>query len=62
MLRRGHAEPQVAAFVAAGYQPAQVLEVLVGIMLKTLSNYTNHLAHTTLDPAFAARAWSGDVG
>jgi hypothetical protein len=32
--------------------------VLVGIALKTLSNYTNHLAETPLDAVFAPRAWT----
>lgn len=55
---RGHAEREIAAFLAVGYAPAQVLEVLVGIAMKTLSNYANHLLETPLDAAFAARAWS----
>jgi len=54
---RGHAEAEIAAFVEAGYEPSQVLEVLIGISLKTLSNYTNHIVETPLDDAFAARAW-----
>ncbi|MEQ1736734.1 MAG: hypothetical protein ABL886_10095 [Rhodoglobus sp.] len=52
------ADHEIARFVAAGYQPAQVVEVLVGVMLKTLSNYTNHLAITPLDGVFEARAWT----
>ena len=28
---RGHAEAEIAAFVEAGYEPSQVLEVLIGI-------------------------------
>lgn len=56
--RRGHADDAVAAFLGAGFTPAQVLEVLVGVTLKTLSNYANHLLQTPLDAAFAARAWS----
>jgi hypothetical protein len=42
---------------AARYQSHHVLEVLVGVAMKTLSNYTNHLAATPLDSAFAGRAW-----
>ncbi len=45
-------------FAAAGYTKAQLLEVLVGVTQKTLSNYTNHVAHTPLDAAFAASAWA----
>ena len=55
---RGHARAEVDAFLAAGYQPGQVLEVLVGITAKTLSNYTNHLVDPPLDAVFAARAWT----
>lgn len=54
---RGHAGDKVRAFIDAGYQPAQVLEVLVGITLKILSNYTNHLCEIPLDDAFKNRAW-----
>lgn len=46
------------AFVSAGYANRQVLEVVLGVGLKTLSNYTNHLAATPLDEAFASAAWS----
>ncbi|MGE3720001.1 MAG: carboxymuconolactone decarboxylase family protein [Bauldia sp.] len=47
-----------AAFFAAGYAEQQVLEVLLGVGLKTLSNYTNSIANTPLDPAFGAAAWA----
>jgi len=48
---------EVAAFLAAGYSQEQVLEVVLGVGLKTLSNYTNHLAHTPVDEAFEAHRW-----
>ena len=35
----------------------QILDIMVGVAMKTLSNYINHLAHTPLDDAFAAQAW-----
>jgi uncharacterized peroxidase-related enzyme len=58
--QRGWAKPdEVDAFLAAGFTPQQVLEVVLGVGLKTLSNYTNHLAGTPLDEPFAGRAWSG---
>ncbi len=41
----------------AGYTPAQALEVVLGVTVKTLSNYVNHLADTELDEAFSAKAW-----
>lgn len=49
---------ELDAFVAAGYSRAQVLEVLLGVGLKTLSNYTNHIAVTPLDPPFQKALWS----
>ena len=50
-------EEAVQAFLDAGHSHANVLDVVLGIGLKTLSNYTNHLAGTELDEAFAGRAW-----
>lgn len=47
---------QTNAFLNAGYAEAQVLEVILGVEMKTLSNYTNHVAGTPLDPAFARAA------
>lgn len=44
-------------FLAVGYSPAQALEVVLGIGLKTLSNYCNHLAATPVDPAFEPARW-----
>lgn len=50
-------EDDLQAFRAVGYRPEQVLEVLVGLALKTLSNYANHIVHTPLDPQLAPHAW-----
>lgn len=50
-------EAVLERFHAAGYQPAQVLDVLVGVAMKTLSNYTNHLVDTPLDLAFDDTRW-----
>lgn len=55
-------EAEVDAFLEAGYTRAQVLEVVLGVGLKTLSNYTNHLAGTELDPPFYSRAWRPEKG
>ena len=46
------------AFLAAGYIKAQILEVILGISFKTLSNYVSHIADTPLDDAFAPNAWA----
>lgn len=53
VARRGWVTPEeVDAFIAAGYTQRHVLDVILGVGMKTLSNYTNHIAHTPLDPAF----------
>ena len=52
---RGHAsEATLQKFLAAGYAPAQAMEVLIGIALKTVSNYLDHLNPAPLDAAFQA--------
>lgn len=51
-------DADTAALLGAGYGKLQALEVVLGVGMKTLSNYTNHVAATPLDPAFAAAAWS----
>jgi len=53
-------EQAVSDFLASGYSESQMLEVVLGVGMKTLSNYTNHLADTELDPAFAANAWKAE--
>jgi len=44
-------------FIAAGYSRSQVLEVVLGVTMKTLSNYANHIIHAPLDSQFQAEAW-----
>jgi len=50
---RGHVETQtIENFLAAGYRKDQILEVLIGVALKTMSNYLDHISPTELDSAF----------
>ena len=44
-------------FFAAGYTPQHALEVVLGVAMKTLSNYANNLIDTPLDKAFAGEVW-----
>ncbi len=48
---------KLQAFQDAGYTRQHMLDTLTIVALKTLSNYTNHLAHTPLDEQFAEVAW-----
>ncbi len=52
-------EDELKAFEKAGYSERHVLDVITILAMKTLSNYTNHLAGTPLDAAFADQAWEG---
>ena len=51
------AEADVAAFLEAGYTKAQIIEVLLGVGMKTFNNYVDHIAHTPLNDQFKAEAW-----
>ena len=58
VTQRGWVDPSdVTAFLNAGYSKANVLEVVTGVALKTISNYVNHIAETPLDDKFAALKW-----
>ncbi len=48
---------ELEAFLAAGFTQQNVFEVLVGVAHKVLSNYTNHIAGTPVDPPFEKFAW-----
>lgn len=54
---RGHAkEKTIETFLAAGYKKEQVMELLLGIALKTISNYLDHISPTPLDHALAGES------
>jgi uncharacterized peroxidase-related enzyme len=47
---RGYAKAKtIQKFLAAGYKKEQVMEILLGIALKTISNYLDHISPTPLD-------------
>jgi len=50
-------EEEVARFFAAGYGQRQLLEIILGLSQKVMSNYTNHVANTPLDKPFQQFAW-----
>ncbi len=45
------------AFLDAGYTQQQILEVILGMAHKVISNYTNHVAKTPVDAVFKKFAW-----
>lgn len=57
---RGRPTPQeLESFLSAGYSERSVLEVILAIAVKTITNYTNHLFHTKNDPPFGPYTWEG---
>jgi uncharacterized peroxidase-related enzyme len=59
VLTRGWpGQAAIAEFGKVGFTASQTLEVILGVALKTLSNYVNHFADTPVDPQFAARPQS----
>lgn len=50
-------DEDIEHFLDAGYSERQVVEIVLAIGVKTLSNYVNHLFNTPVDEVFAGRAW-----
>jgi alkylhydroperoxidase family enzyme len=50
-------EGSVQAFLDAGYNKRQILEVILCISQKVMSNYTNHIAQTPVDEMFKQYEW-----
>ena len=50
-------QEELNAFYAAGYGEQQVLDIILGMSQKVISNYTNHIANTPVDAAFEKFAW-----
>lgn len=59
MRKRGNVDQaDLDRFFEAGYSHRQVLEVILVLAQKTLSNYINHIARTPLDEQVRQYAWS----
>lgn len=58
IANRGKISPaEREAFFAAGYTDVHALEVILGLAVKLMSNYTNSIAGTPLDKAVEKLAW-----
>lgn len=54
----GNIEPAaLSAFFEAGYSEQNALDVVLGLAVKLMSNYTNAIAQTPLDAAAKHKAW-----
>ncbi len=55
---RGHLdEGDMVAFLGAGFDRAQLLEVITGVAISTMANYAGNIAQPPLDQPFQAHAW-----
>jgi len=55
------AEAELQVFFDAGYNDVQALEVILGLAIKLISNYTNSIAGTPLDPEVEGLRWQKPV-
>lgn len=51
-------DTDVDTFLSAGFDRSAVLAVILGVALKVISNYTNHVAETPVNEAFQKHAWT----
>ena len=59
MIRsRGHVSVQdIEALTAAGFSRPQMMEIIMGVTVKTFTNYVDSVMHLTLDEKFKPAAW-----
>ncbi|MGJ8735635.1 carboxymuconolactone decarboxylase family protein [Zobellia laminariae] len=50
-------EEDIQTFYEAGYEKRQLLEIVLGLSQKVISNYVNHIAETPVDAPFQKFAW-----
>ncbi|MCZ6604877.1 MAG: carboxymuconolactone decarboxylase family protein [Alphaproteobacteria bacterium] len=54
-------DEEVQAMLDAGYTNENILDAIVGITMKTLTNYTNHVVHTELNEAYEQQKWDATM-
>ena len=58
LRNHGHAsDSAISKFLSAGFTHQNMLEVVLGLAQKTISNYVNHLARTPIDKQYEHYAW-----
>lgn len=50
-------QEEIKTFYAAGYTQRHLLDIILGLSQKVISNYTNHIAETPLDKSLEKFAW-----
>lgn len=60
--KRGWAsDADLQAMIDAGYTKQNILDVNVGVTMKTLTNYTNHIVRTPLNEAYEPQKWDATM-
>lgn len=60
--KRGEPSTQdMEAFLRYEFTERHILEIILAIAVKTLSNYTNHVFHTPVDAPFATYEWKAPL-
>ena len=60
--KRGYAsDTEIATFLNMGYTHQNILEIVLGIAQKVVSNYVNHLAQTPVEDQHKKYTWSKAV-
>jgi len=58
VVNRGKvSQAELNAFFEAGYTEVQAIKVVLGLAVKVMSNYTNSIAGTPLDPEVEKLRW-----
>ncbi|MBI4006778.1 MAG: carboxymuconolactone decarboxylase family protein [Gammaproteobacteria bacterium] len=60
IMVKSHGRPgraDVDTFLNAGYSECHILDIILAIAVKTLSNYSNHFFHTPVDDMFKEYRW-----
>jgi uncharacterized peroxidase-related enzyme len=53
-------DDELKTFLAAGFSEADALEVVLGVSLATLCNFSNNLGRPELNPELSSYAWNAD--
>jgi alkylhydroperoxidase family enzyme len=60
--KRGHVdESDTKAFVAAGFEENQILEVVTGVAISAMTNYAANVAKPPLESVIRPHEWSADA-
>jgi AhpD family alkylhydroperoxidase len=56
---RGHVTAeQIKALLQSGFSRTQMMEIVMGVTVKTFTNYVDSVMHLTLDEKFESAAWT----